>query len=96
MRPPPPFDAGVGRWLGLAARRVVVSVVGGVVVLAGMVMIVTPGPGLVVIAAGLAILATEYLWARRALLQVRQRSRAAYVHARARVQDRMQQRRPRG
>ena len=33
----------------------------------GMVMVVTPGPAVVVIPAGLAILATEYAWARRYL-----------------------------
>ena len=33
----------------------------------GVVMIFTPGPGWVVIASGLAILAAEYVWARRLL-----------------------------
>lgn len=37
------------------------------VVLAGIVMIVTPGPAVVVIPMGLGILATEFLWARRIL-----------------------------
>lgn len=35
------------------------------VVLIGVAMLVLPGPGLVVIPIGLAILATEYAWARR-------------------------------
>lgn len=47
--------------------KAVVTVVGPVVVLAGVAMTVLPGPGLVFIALGLALLALEYEWARRAL-----------------------------
>lgn len=47
------------------ARRIAVAVIGGTVVLVGVIMIVTPGPGLVVIPLGLAILAVEFAWARR-------------------------------
>ena len=46
------------------ARRIVVGVVGTTVLLLGIVMIVTPGPGLVVIPIGLAILSLEFAWAR--------------------------------
>lgn len=55
---------------GLARRlamKVGVTVTGPVVVLAGVAMLVLPGPGLVVIAAGLALLALEYPWARHLL-----------------------------
>lgn len=45
--------------------RVVVAVVGGLVTAVGVVMIVTPGPAFVLIPLGLAILATEFHWARR-------------------------------
>jgi hypothetical protein len=37
-------------------------------------LIVLPGPAFLVIPAGLAILATEFLWARRLLLYVRHRA----------------------
>lgn len=47
--------------------RASVSAAGFVVLGVGVVMLVTPGPGLVVIIAGLAILATQYAWAERAL-----------------------------
>ena len=47
------------------ARKVVVAVVGGTVLLVGVVMIVTPGPAILVIPMGLAILATEFVWAKR-------------------------------
>ncbi len=53
------------------ARRLVVAVVGATVLAAGVVMIVTPGPAVLVIPLGLAILATEFVWARRLLRQVR-------------------------
>ncbi len=55
------------------ARRIVIGVVGATVLLVGLVMLVTPGPGLVVIPVGLAILGLEFAWARRWLAHVRQR-----------------------
>jgi uncharacterized protein (TIGR02611 family) len=47
--------------------KVGVTVAGPLAILAGVAMLVLPGPGLLVIAAGLALLALEYRWARRAL-----------------------------
>ncbi len=47
--------------------RVGVAVLGGIVLAAGAVMIPYPGPGWLVVFAGLAILATEFHWARKAL-----------------------------
>jgi uncharacterized protein (TIGR02611 family) len=47
--------------------KVGVTVVGPLVILAGVAMLVLPGPGLVSIAAGFALLALEYRWARGAL-----------------------------
>ena len=41
-------------------HKVLVSFLGGVIVLAGVVMLVTPGPGWLAIFLGLGILATEY------------------------------------
>ena len=55
------------------ARRLVVGVIGGTVVLLGVVMIVAPGPAIIVIPVGLAILATEFVWARRLLGHVNDR-----------------------
>jgi tellurite resistance protein TerC len=48
-------------------RKLVVAVIGGTLLLLGIVMVVLPGPAVVVVPAGLAVLATEFLWARRAL-----------------------------
>ncbi|MBW4721331.1 TIGR02611 family protein [Saccharothrix obliqua] len=47
--------------------RVGVGVVGGLVLLGGILMIPYPGPGWLVVFAGLAILATEFAWAGRLL-----------------------------
>jgi len=55
-----------------AARRVVVGVVGATVLLIGVVMLVTPGPALVVIPVGLAILSIEFTWARSWLRRLRE------------------------
>ncbi len=53
------------------ARRVVVAVIGSTVLLAGIFMIVLPGPAVIVVPAGLAILASEFVWARRLLRKVK-------------------------
>jgi tellurite resistance protein TerC len=58
------------RW----ARRIAVAVVGGTVLLVGFALIVLPGPALVVIPLGLAILGLEFAWARVWLRKVKQRS----------------------
>jgi tellurite resistance protein TerC len=50
---------------------VIVSVVGATVLLIGVALVVLPGPAFVVIPVGLAILATEYAWARRWLRKAR-------------------------
>ncbi len=47
-----------------SARKVVVFVVGFTVLLIGIALIVLPGPAIIVIPAGLAILATEFVWAK--------------------------------
>jgi drug/metabolite transporter (DMT)-like permease len=48
------------------------KIVSGFTLLAiGIVMLVTPGPGWLVIIAGLALLAAEYVWARRLLQRVK-------------------------
>jgi len=61
-------------WLGWRqARRIVVGLIGGTVLLIGIILLVTPGPGTAVIIGGLAILATEFVWARRWLRKVRRR-----------------------
>ena len=47
--------------------RVVATVIGGSILLAGLAMLALPGPGWAAIFLGLAVLATEYAWAHRLL-----------------------------
>ncbi len=56
------------------ARKLVIFIVGSTVILVGIIMLVTPGPGTVIIPAGLAILATEFLWARRLLKRIKKKA----------------------
>ncbi len=48
-------------------KRLIILVVGVTVVIVGIIMLVAPGPGLVVIPIGLGVLATEFVWAKRLL-----------------------------
>lgn len=59
-------------------RRWLVALIGGTVVAFGVVMLVTPGPAIVVIPAGLAILAVEFAWARRLLKKLRTAAGATF------------------
>ena len=54
-------------------KRLLIGVIGFTILLVGIVLIVLPGPAFIVIPAGLAILATEFAWARRLLKKVRQK-----------------------
>jgi len=54
-----------------ALKRVLVGVDGGFVTLLGVVALVAPGPGWLIIFTGLGILATEFAWAARALTKAR-------------------------
>jgi len=55
------------------ARRVAVAIVGSTILIIGIVMVVTPGPAIVLIPVGLAILSIEFAWARFWLKRVRER-----------------------
>ncbi len=57
----------VWRWIARSGKQIAVTIVGFTLLAAGAVMLITPGPGLVAILAGLAILGTQYSWAQRAL-----------------------------
>lgn len=53
------------------AKRLVVLIVGLSVLLVGLAMVVLPGPAFIVVPLGLAILATEFIWARRLLARLK-------------------------
>jgi tellurite resistance protein TerC len=48
-------------------RKLIVAIIGSTVLLIGVALIVLPGPAFIVIPIGLAILATEFAWARSAI-----------------------------
>ncbi len=48
-------------------KRVLIGIVGGLVTVIGVVALIAPGPGWLIIFAGLGILGTEFAWAARAL-----------------------------
>jgi len=58
-------------------RRIGVGVVGVVVLAAGVVMLVLPGPGALVVVGGLAVLASEFDWARRWLDTARDKAQTS-------------------
>lgn len=60
------------RFIGRSSKRIAVSVIGGAFVLGGIAMLVLPGPGILVVAVGFAILGTEYAWAAAALERTKQ------------------------
>lgn len=62
--------------------KIVLTLVGGAVMLAGVIMIFTPGQGILAIILGLAILSLEYQWAARLLERAKAQLRAARERAR--------------
>jgi Putative transmembrane protein (PGPGW) len=58
---------GIARRALRHARRLIILVVGLTVLAVGAALVVLPGPAVVVIPVGLAILATEFVWAERVL-----------------------------
>jgi uncharacterized protein (TIGR02611 family) len=60
---------GTYKWI----KRIAIAVAGFTVLLAGVAMIVLPGPAFIVIPAGLAILAVEFAWAKRLLAEAKEK-----------------------
>jgi len=60
-----------------STKRIVVLAVGLALVAAGVAMLVLPGPGIVVIIAGLAVLATEFAWAETMLDRAKEKAQQA-------------------
>jgi len=67
----------LGRWLAplpAPVRRTLILLIGSTVVIFGVLLLVLPGPGILVIIVGLAILATEFAWAEALLVGARKRA----------------------
>ena len=71
-----PFKV-VGGFIARNSKRVGITIAGFLLILVGAALLVLPGPGLLVIIAGLAVLATEYVWAQRLLRVARQKATQA-------------------
>lgn len=71
------------RWI----KRIVIAVAGFTVLLIGVAMIVLPGPAFIVIPAGLGILALEFAWAKRLLIQVKERGSGFFRWRRGQRQE---------
>ena len=56
-----------GPWITTVkqAKRLITVVFGFTILLVGIIMLVTPGPGIAAIILGLALLGTEFLWAKK-------------------------------
>lgn len=62
---------------GRLTLRIVIGVIGAALVICGLIMVPFPGPGWLVVFAGLAVLATEFAWASRVLEFAKSRVREA-------------------
>lgn len=77
--------SGVGGWLdrvrakpaGRLTIKIVIGVIGAALVVGGLIMVPFPGPGWLVVFAGLAVLASEFAWAHRVLEFAKSRVTAA-------------------
>lgn len=65
------------RFIVRNGKRLAVTIVGLVVVLAGIALLILPGPGWLLIFVGLSILATEYVWAQRLLKTAKEKANQA-------------------
>lgn len=53
---------------GRVMWRVFIGIIGGGITVAGAVALIGPGPGILILLAGLGILATEFAWAGRVMM----------------------------
>jgi uncharacterized protein (TIGR02611 family) len=65
------------RFIWRSSKRAAVFVVGVALLTAGFIMFVTPGPGIVLVVAGLAVLATEFAWAEHLLDKAKEQAAKA-------------------
>ncbi len=70
------------------SRVVADTVLGYALVAAGLVMLITPGPGLLALVAGLAMLSRHYTWATRVRAAIHDRFHDTLVRTRSRWADR--------
>lgn len=52
-------------------KKTIILIIGGTIIFFGVLLLVLPGPGILVIIAGLAVLATEFAFAEKALSKIK-------------------------
>jgi len=57
--------------IGRVVWRVIIGAIGGLITVFGAIALVGPGPGILIVLAGLGILATEFAWAARVMVHTR-------------------------
>ena len=62
------------------AARITIGIL---LLLIGLIMVVTPGPALVVVPAGLAVLSSDFAWARLALMKLKKRFKSIRARSKA-------------
>src|SRR5918998_2976902 len=65
------------RFIWRSSKRAAVFVLGLALLTVGLIMFVTPGPGIVLVVAGLAVLATEFAWAEHLLDKAKEQAARA-------------------
>lgn len=56
---------------GRLVWRIIIGLLGGGITVAGAVALIGPGPGILILLAGLGILATEFAWAGRVMMHTK-------------------------
>ncbi len=72
-------------WFWRQARKIVIAVIGGTLILLGIIMLVIPGPGWLTIFGGLAVLASEFAWAKWLLKHAQERAAKLMEAAKSQV-----------
>jgi len=57
--------------VGRLVLRIIIGLIGGLITVLGAIALVGPGPGFLIVLAGLGILATEFAWAARVMVHTR-------------------------
>ncbi len=60
------------------ARKIAIFIIGSTIVVIGIIMIVAPGPAVIVIPAGLAVLGTEFVWAKLLLKKMKAKTQGVF------------------
>ena len=62
-------------------KRLIVAVIGVTIIVIGLAFFVLPGPGLLIVIIGLAVLASEFMWAKQLL----DRAKGHYEKAKSKI-----------